>query len=104
MKREEIVSGIRAVAAEHLDWHRELALEARLIEDLELDALRLLTLAVEVENRFRIALEPEDEAEIRTVADLVAAVERRLEGSGGSPSPPAERASAECSKEATSGD
>ena len=38
----------------------------------------LLTLAVEVENRFRIILEQEDEAAIRSVGDLVDTVQRKL--------------------------
>lgn len=78
VSRREILEGIREVAAEHLDWRGEWSLDTRLAEDLELDSIRLLTLAVEVENRFRVALEPEDEEEIETVRDLVEAVERRL--------------------------
>jgi acyl carrier protein len=48
-------------------------------EILGLDSLKLLTLAVEVENRFRICLDPEDEAGIETVADLVAIIRRQLD-------------------------
>ena len=44
----------------------------RLVEDLRLDSIRLLTLAVEVENRFRVRLDEVDEAGIETVGDLVA--------------------------------
>jgi acyl carrier protein len=76
--RAAILAGIREVAAEHLDWHGPLPLEARLVDDLELDSIRLLTLAVEVEDRFRVALDPDDEAGIVTVEDLVEAVARRL--------------------------
>ena len=42
----------------------------RLVEDLRLDSLGLLTLAVEVEDHFRVCLSAEDEAAIRTVGDL----------------------------------
>ena len=49
------------------------------IEDLELDSLKALTLAVEVENRFRVCLDPEIEATIVTVGDLVDMVRRELE-------------------------
>ena len=52
--------------------------EARLVEDLGLDSLKLLMLAAAVENRFRVALTPADDARIRTVADLVAALEEKL--------------------------
>lgn len=50
----------------------------RLVEDLELDSLKALTLALEVENRFRICIDPELEAKIETVGDLVSAVRQLL--------------------------
>ena len=78
MRRSEILIGVEAVAAEHLAHRGSLEPDMRLVEDLELDSIRLLTLAVEVENRFRIALDPEDEEGIATVGDLVDAVERKL--------------------------
>ena len=79
MTREEILRGVERVAREHLNRPGSLELEMSLIEDLELDSLLLLTLAVEVENHFRIYLEEEDEAAIRTVGDLVETVHRKLE-------------------------
>lgn len=79
MTSEEILRGVEQVAREHLDRPGDLRLEMDLIEDLELDSLLLLTMAVEVENRFRICLEEEDEAAIRTVGDLVDIVQRKLE-------------------------
>lgn len=78
MTPEEILEGVETVAREHLDRQEDLALEMDLIEDLELDSLLLLTLAVEVENHFRIYLDQEDEAAIRTVGDLVNIVHRKL--------------------------
>ena len=78
MNDTEILAGITAVAREHLGWQGELRAEMRLVEDLSLDSLKLLTLAVEVENRFRVRLDEEDESAIVTVADLVAAIGRRL--------------------------
>ena len=78
MTDAEILAGIAAVAREHLGWDGELLPELRLAEELRLDSLRLLTLAVEVENRFRVCLDPADEASIVTVGDLVAAIRRQL--------------------------
>jgi acyl carrier protein len=75
----QILEAIRAVAVEQLDFRGDLDLEMRLVEDLELDSLKRLTLAVEVEDRFRICLDPEAEAVIVTVADLVRAVRRKLD-------------------------
>ena len=54
----EILAGIAAVAREHLGFAGELAPDLRLVEDLRLDSIKLLTLAVEVENRFRVRLDP----------------------------------------------
>ena len=83
MSAEEILAGVREVAREHLGFTGELGLETRLVEDLALDSLRLVTLAAEVENRFRVVLEPADEAAIATIGDLVAVVARKLAARGG---------------------
>lgn len=89
MHDDEILAGIREVAGEHLQYRGKLAPEMRLVEDLELDSIRLLTLAVEVENRFRVRLDEADEAGILTVGDLVMAVRRKLAGTAaaGEPAP-----------------
>jgi acyl carrier protein len=76
----EILAAVAQVAREHLGFGEPLAPEMRLVEDLRLDSIRLLTLAVEVENRFQVCLDPEDEAAIETVGDLVAVVGRKLDG------------------------
>jgi len=74
-----ILHGISEVARLHLGWEGgDLVPEMRLVEDLRLDSVRLLTLAAEVENRFRIFLDEADELAIETVADLVAIVRRKL--------------------------
>jgi acyl carrier protein len=78
--RAEIVAAIAEVARRHLAHAGELPAEARLVEDLGLDSLRLQILAAEVENRFQIVLAPEEEAVIRTVGELAAAVEAKLAG------------------------
>lgn len=87
----EILAGIAAVARRHLDHDGPLDPGMRLVEDLELDSIRLLTLAVEVENHFRVCLDEEDDRGIETVGDLVAVVRRELRrelaGDGGPGSP-----------------
>lgn len=76
-----ILQGIAEVARLHLGWEGpDLSPEMRLVEDLQLDSVRLLTLAAEVENRFRIFLDEADEAGIETVGDLVRIVRRKLAG------------------------
>ena len=80
MSDDSILQGIAEVARLHLGWEGgALSPEMRLVEDLRLDSIRLLTLAAEVENRFRVMLDEADEAGIQTVGDLVAAVRRKLD-------------------------
>ena len=78
MSDAEILDGIAEVARVHLGWEEELTPEMRLVEDLRLDSVRLLTLAAEVENRVRVRLDELDEGSIETVGDLVAVVRRKL--------------------------
>ncbi len=68
----QIINGIAEVARQHLGWKRSLRPEMRLVEDLELDSLKTLTLALEVENYFKVCLD--EEAGIQTVGDLVAII------------------------------
>lgn len=82
MTDAEILSAVADVAREHLEYDGELHPEQRLFEDLELDSIKALTLVVEVENRFRIALEPEAETEIVTVGDLIRVVRRLVDDAG----------------------
>jgi acyl carrier protein len=75
-----ILEGIAEVVRQRLSWEGPLTMDMRLVEDLRLDSVRLLTLAAEIENRFRVLLDEADEAGIQTVADLVAVVRRKLNG------------------------
>ena len=74
------LAGLSEVARLHLGWEGPLTTDMRLVEDLRLDSIRLLTLAAEVENRFRIFLDELDEGAIETIGDLVAVVRRKLGG------------------------
>lgn len=74
---EEILRRVERLAREKLDWHGELQPGMRLVEDLELDSMRNLTLAIEIENHFRIRLEEEDEAALETVGDLIELIARK---------------------------
>ncbi|HEX4964857.1 MAG TPA: phosphopantetheine-binding protein [Thermoanaerobaculia bacterium] len=78
MSDDMILAGIAEVAHTHLDWEGAVTPDLRLVEDLRLDSIRLLTLAAEVENRFRVLLDEADEAGIETVGDLIAVVRRKL--------------------------
>lgn len=76
--RGAILAGIVAAARKELGYQGELRPEQRLVEDLALDSIRLLSLAMAVEDHFRIALDADDESGIATVADLIALVEKKL--------------------------
>ena len=75
-----ILAGIAEVVRQHLGWEGPLSPEMRLVEDLRLDSIRLLTLAAEIENRFQVLLFEEDEAGIETVGDLIGIVQGKLRG------------------------
>ena len=78
MTPEEILKDIATLAREKVGFMGELQPELRLVEDLKLDSLNLLTLATEVEDHFEICLDEDDEATLVTVGDLVALVEKKL--------------------------
>jgi acyl carrier protein len=73
-----ILAGIAAAARKELDYRGELRPEMSLVEDLQLDSIRLLSLAMAVEDHFRIALDAEDEGGINRVSDLIALVRAKL--------------------------
>lgn len=79
MTDSEILAGIADVARCHLGYEGPLDPGMRLAEDLELDSIKALTLAVEVENRFRIAIDPDSETGIATLGDLVRVVRGKLD-------------------------
>jgi len=83
MTREQILDRIRRVARERLEVNMPFDLETNLLRDLQLDSLKQLSLVVELENAFEICFEPEDEAEIETVGNVVDLVQRRLAAGAG---------------------
>ena len=78
MSFQEILEEVARIAREKIEWQGPLSAEMRLLEDLEMDFIRLLTLAMAVENHFRIRLSEEDEESIETVGDLVLVIEREI--------------------------
>ncbi len=72
------MEAVGEVLQRELGYAGEIDPSTRLVEDLELDSLRLLTLVVGLEDRFEVALEQGDEEGVITVGDLVAVLERRL--------------------------
>jgi acyl carrier protein len=76
---DEVLGEIGRVLREELGMQREVRPGDDLVRDLQLDSVGLLTLVVDLEDRFRVALKEEDAAVVRTVAELAALVLRRRE-------------------------
>ena len=74
---DEVLVEVRRVLRQELLLEREPQPQDDLVVDLQLDSVGLLTLVVGLEDRFRVALNEEDAAGVRTVADLCALVEKR---------------------------
>lgn len=77
MSRTEILEGVRQVFADQLKI-ADLTEDTHLLRDLKLDSIQQLTLVVELENRFQVAFEDEDQAGIESVGDVVDLLSRRL--------------------------
>jgi acyl carrier protein len=82
----EVLDELRRLAADELGLPdaASIAPGARLVEDLGLDSLTLTALAVAVEDRFRVILDDEEGARVRSVEDLARLVlARRLDADAG---------------------
>ncbi len=74
---DEVLREIRRVLREELGLSADPRPGDDLIRDLQLDSVGLLTLVVGLEDRFRVALQEEDAAAVRTVGELAALVQSR---------------------------
>ncbi len=74
---EDVLAAIQHIAARELDRHQAIRPEHALVEDLGLDSLTAMVLAVGLEDRFRVRLDEQDAASLGTVGDLIALVQRR---------------------------
>ena len=79
MATQDVANGLKEVMAARLGLPVEqLVPEARLVEDLGLDSLDAVELAISVERKFDIEVPEEELTKLKTVADMVALVESRL--------------------------
>lgn len=74
----QVLEELRRIARTDLEYEGTLELGQRLKEDLHLDSMAMIVVAVGLENRFRVKLDEGDAGAIVTVGDLVALVQRRL--------------------------
>ena len=58
---EDVLAAVAGLARDKLGYEGELEPGMRLVEDLELDSIRLMTLAMEIEDHFRVCLDEDDE-------------------------------------------
>jgi acyl carrier protein len=75
--KAEVLEEIARILSEVLGLARPPAPSLDLSRDLALDSLAQLTLAVALEDRFRVRLREEDAGEVRTLGDLAGLVVRR---------------------------
>jgi acyl carrier protein len=81
---QDVAEGLREIMAARLGLPAEqLVPEARLVEDLGLDSLDAVELAISVERKFDIEVPEEELAKLKTVADMVALVESRVQQTPG---------------------
>ena len=73
-----VLEEIRRIARVELEFSGEVLPTARLNEDLHLDSMAMIVVAVGLENVFRVKLQEEDAGLILTVGDLVKLVVQRV--------------------------
>ena len=78
-REAEVLAEIRRLAAAELQIGFTVEPRHHLVRDLKLDSVGALTLAVALEDRFRVLLSDRDAAEVETVDDLVRLVAGRAE-------------------------
>ena len=84
MATQGVAEGLREIMAARLGLSAEqLVPEARLAEDLGLDSLDAVELAISVERKFDIEVPEEELTKLKTVADMVALVESRVKQAPG---------------------
>ena len=84
MATQDVADGLREIMAARLGLRAEqLVPGARLVEDLGLDSLDAVELAISVERKFDIEVPEEELTKLKTVADMVALVESRVQQAPG---------------------
>ena len=82
LRRDGVVERYIGIALDafrrELEYPGEVSLTQRLKEDLKLDSMAMIVVAVGLENAFRVKLQEEDAGAIATVGDLIALVVRRI--------------------------
>jgi acyl carrier protein len=79
MEREEVLAMVRRVLRAEFELEdEELGEEALLVDDLDLDSVDAVALAVRLEEEAGLALQEEELKAMRTIGDVVGVVHERL--------------------------
>lgn len=79
MTPDTILDQVRNILSRRLRVETPINMSTDLLHDLQLDSIQVLELVVEIENHFKVCLEPGDEQGIVTVGDVVTLLHARLE-------------------------
>jgi acyl carrier protein len=75
--QEEIVAGIAEIIEEVTGIDpADVTLEKSFVDELEIDSLSLVEIAVQLEDKYEVKIPDEDLASLRTVGDAVAYVQK----------------------------
>lgn len=75
--KEEIISGLAEVVEEVTGIEpSEVTEEKSFVDDLDIDSLSMVEIAVQLEDRYGVEIPDEDLGKLRTVGDAVAYVEK----------------------------
>lgn len=75
--QEEIVAGIAEIVEEVTGIDAaDVTLEKSFVDDLEIDSLSLVEIAVQLEDKYEVKIPDEDLASLRTVGDAVVYVQK----------------------------
>lgn len=78
MQESEIMEAVVEILHANIETRDEIKKSNLLLEDLDVDSLAVIQIAVALEDRFKIELEDLAEHEIVTVEDLVRAIKARI--------------------------
>jgi acyl carrier protein len=83
LTEEAILERIRAIFQEHFDIDpARVTLQANLFEDLDLDSIDAVDLAIKLQEMTGRRIKPDEFKTVRTVADVIGAVESLLAAQG----------------------
>ena len=71
MAEEEILKKLRQIAGHYLEEPEKLDLDSLLVEDCGLNSLELMSMAMEIEDAFKVTIPMEGICSLRTPKDMI---------------------------------